>query len=646
MNLKVFILSKGILASFILFNLGTELLSSVPQDPLKECVAVLSQSNQIMHDQSLQEMIDNKECYSPEIQHTLTVLMDKFGNAPDLANRLMELKELELEYASIADVTPLAYLTLLESLTLDNNQISNVTPLASLKTLKCLSLSNNKIKDITPLSRLSQLTSLCLYGNDITIVAPLTTLTQLNELSIFRNHIKDIGPVAHLKNLHALECHENLIEDVQPLASLTNLEKISLNNNKIKDISALAQCAALEHLDLENNQITDVKGLNKLKHLRTLLLSHNELQDITPLAKLTSLERLYLDGNKIQDVAPLAKLSNLQTLYLNDNQITNGAPLAKLKNLEYLYLKNNRITKCKALMGFEHILELNLEGNPIEDVCNLEKIKSRSGRNCGTYARNLQESRHVSSSEGKAAFDRQIGGISNIHLGESLPPGITYDELSQLVFGEQAQEKRTSGSLMYDALAAFKWPGRSDVYVGIGSIKDDHLTIYCTAFIIKKPHDFEVVARSPKGLNFLEEVTQGKKGSHKVIMEDQFDELVRFDHAVFQIAPKEFAFGVRFAQNHGFSGGFDHWQNLVLFVQKDKTIVPILNHPIYSLTNSAGSWNADGTREHFVKEEEWALSFMRRRYNGHFEVQIKPMQKDKRTISRLRWENGEYVLFS
>lgn len=254
-----------------------------------------------------------------------------------------------------------------------------------------------------------------------------------------------------------------------------------------------------------------------------------------------------------------------------------------------------------------------------------------------------ESQRVIESAEGKAAFAREIGGKNNLDFGEKLPPGVTDDELSQLVFKKSYSQITKNAKCEFEGLAAHSWPGRPELYVGIGatnycnaSPSDDHAKIYITVFKINKPHDFEIVARNEKQFIFdykddaLEET-------------NAFDELVRLDHATFRIAPNKYAFGVRIANNHGYSDGFAHNQNLVLFTLNGKTITSVLNQPIYILEDLAGDWNSDGTRQHSVDEQEWMVDIIPKLHNQHFDVVMK-QSRGGRKVSHLAWINGEYSL--
>ena len=250
----------------------------------------------------------------------------------------------------------------------------------------------------------------------------------------------------------------------------------------------------------------------------------------------------------------------------------------------------------------------------------------------------------ITSRDGVKAFNNQIEGQPLKNISKSLPADITLDELSQLVFKKSYNQIIKSTETECRALLMQQWPGRAGIYIGVGEIKDLSndidvpAQIFITLFKINKPHNFEIISRTEKPFTFM---IENPAKIEDFDNENPLDELVRIDCAPFQIAPKEFAFGLRLACNKGYSGGFAQFHNLILFSIKDKSLVPILNIPIYSLQNLAGNWNENGTREHYIIEKEWVVCLTEKKHNGYFDLQIK-QKKLKNKSYQFIWTNGKY----
>ncbi|GMT50230.1 MAG: hypothetical protein IEMM0008_1769 [bacterium] len=71
-------------------------------------------------------------------------------------NQLKNLKELDLSWTDVSDLTPLKSLTNLEELNLSNTQVIDITPLYVLEDLKKLVLFNTKVshKDVLTLKKI------------------------------------------------------------------------------------------------------------------------------------------------------------------------------------------------------------------------------------------------------------------------------------------------------------------------------------------------------------------------------------------------------------------------------------------------------------------------------------------------------------
>jgi hypothetical protein len=257
-----------------------------------------------------------------------------------------------------------------------------------------------------------------------------------------------------------------------------------------------------------------------------------------------------------------------------------------------------------------------------------------------TTATSLSKSQDaIQSSEGKAAFRRIMDGASNLQLGEKLPEGITQNELSQIIFQQPFSKVSKDSSCEFGGLAAYPWPGQTDLYIGIGSQTNCDATtqapakIYLTVFQITKPHQFKIIAHSASPFVFSSKDSDGN--------ELNYDELVRIDHTQFRIAPTQYAFGIRVAANQGYAGGFSYNENLVLFVIKDNIFLPVLNEPIYELKNFAGEWNKDGTRQHDIQEQEWVVIIKPTLHEGHYGLTLKKTKGGQGSTDFI-WSNNSY----
>ena len=204
---------------FSQFTNGQNLNFAIPVNFLKELIAAES-SNRLVHvpDTNLRaafEFIFGKTRGSPihafEME-SLTSLYIRNYQLRDLTGFefATNLTVLNLGSAqsgttfsnsnSLADLTPLAGMTKLETLDLDTASITDLSGLEGLTSLKTLSLTVNSVIDISALAGLTNLTHLYLGGNTITDVSPLSELTNLTILYLWDNPIEDTSPLCTLQD--------------------------------------------------------------------------------------------------------------------------------------------------------------------------------------------------------------------------------------------------------------------------------------------------------------------------------------------------------------------------------------------------------------------------------------------------------------
>jgi len=270
----------------------------------------------------------------------------------------------------LTDLSPLAYLTNLESVHIKNRHqpclgITDISALANLSELKVLTLCEfHNLPTICELG--TNLTYLDLTGaislKDLSPFAKLRNLEYLKLHSCYR--ITDISPLEDLTNLTFLELFGCQFTDLSPIENLTSLTFLGLCGSKVSDIQPLASLRNLEKLNLGAcKNLSDLSPLSNLVNLKDLgLWACREVTDIWPLATLQSLEILNLRACvNISDLTPLSGLTNLKKLdCLGCEQISNLGPLANLTSLE-----NVNLTVCPAIMDIWPLKPLIAQGTNV-----------------------------------------------------------------------------------------------------------------------------------------------------------------------------------------------------------------------------------------------------------------------------------------
>ena len=193
----------------------------------------------------------------------------------------------------LADLSPLAGLSALQSLIVSDTKVSDLTPLASLSALQTLHVSNTSVSDLTPLAGLSALQSLNVRNTSVSDLTPLVGLSALQSLDMSHTPVSDLLPLSNLGVLRSLTIMNGQVSDLGPLASLTTLQCLNVSNCPVRDLTSVTNMNALEVLGV----------------------SHTQVSDLTPVANLKSLQLLDVSGcNCLSRWEPLKGALRLQTL--------------------------------------------------------------------------------------------------------------------------------------------------------------------------------------------------------------------------------------------------------------------------------------------------------------------------------------------
>ena len=238
----------------------------------------------------------------------------------------------------------------LEALTARNAGIRNLSGLEQAVSLKELDLGFNQLTDLSPLATLPALESLNLDGasTDLRALAPLM---HLQRLSVRHNGLDDLWPLAGLTLLAELDVGDNRISDLQPLAGLGGLAVLRADRNRIADLWPLASLVGLEALDLGANRVQNLQPLSGLARLQTLQLDGNGLAELQPLAGLEALRDLGLAGNAVEDLQALSDLDGLRRLDMRGNPVGNLRPVRALESLAWIHVGGSRIEDLGPLNG-------------------------------------------------------------------------------------------------------------------------------------------------------------------------------------------------------------------------------------------------------------------------------------------------------
>ncbi|HEY1172808.1 MAG TPA: leucine-rich repeat domain-containing protein [Verrucomicrobiae bacterium] len=224
---------------------------------------------------------------------------------PQTANGILaKLSEKELELAwselekktwisfqrdELADLSPLALLTGLETLVLSGHPTGDIAPLASLTKLRKLYLASNELTNLNVLGGLKALEFLDLRGNPAEDLKFLGTLPRLKALELSPSqmaHMSHSGPLNALVTLKINGSGDITLEGMPAMPQLVNLRAANLtkldcigNFPKLENVflkgsfsklHPLHSCAQLTHLELWTDEALDAAELPVHLRLRSL----------------------------------------------------------------------------------------------------------------------------------------------------------------------------------------------------------------------------------------------------------------------------------------------------------------------------------------------------------------------------------------
>jgi len=273
-------------------------------------------------------------------------------------NELQQLKKLSLNDNYIYELDTLLENTNLTSLSIENNELNRLKFLKSFPNLDSLELSNNKLISLLSLPKLKTLRTLRLNGNPLTDVSKLAILPNLTELSL--NSISEnVGKFPNLKKLKSLNISSSpkiAVYGIKAANSFPSLTYLDMSYNNINNLSIL--------INKENK--------SKAPHLKTLLVGSNDLRSLYGIEAFDNLEYLDAGYNQLYNLMGIEKITKLKQLILRNNTISSLQFSEGLTQLQELNISNNpNITDFNPLKNLIHLTILNLSGNGIKDLKNI-----------------------------------------------------------------------------------------------------------------------------------------------------------------------------------------------------------------------------------------------------------------------------------
>jgi len=285
----------------------------------------------------------------PGLELAVRSALNKDASSPITPEEAATVTELFANGYSISALDGIECLTSLATIDLGiggaANNVSDLRPLRYLASLKELDLSYNPLADLSALGQLPSLQTLDLSraidGNDL---GPLAKAPSLTELRLSQTTVGDLSPLGRIPTLTSLDLSYATFLQPSTIAELTNVKQLDVRS--LDDAAPLAPLTQLTHLELQD-PMTNTSALASLVNLIYLSAYDIGLTSATPIGTMTKLEDLSLDSNQITDIGPLSGLTQLTRLSLTGNAFTSLAPLVANPGLganDFVYMYASGVT--------------------------------------------------------------------------------------------------------------------------------------------------------------------------------------------------------------------------------------------------------------------------------------------------------------
>lgn len=294
------------------------------------------------------------------------ITIDTNGDGEIQVSEALQVYQLRISNAEIADLTGIEYFTNLASLNCGYNQLTSLGEVATLPNLEKLYCNHNQFTSLD-VSGLNTLIDLGCNNNALT---SLTLTDNLKYLNCSNNPLGTLD-VSDLTNLESLICNSISLSNLD-FTNLTNLQTLYCTSNSLTslDVSTLSN---LKNLNFSGNSIQTI-DLSALANLEYLTCSQNGLTSLDVSASPNLIE-LKCDMNEIPSL-DVSENSLLKLLYVNNNLLTE-LDVSNLAQLTSLICRDNLIENLdlNAVTNLE-TLEYGNEGLATVDVQHLIALKS------------------------------------------------------------------------------------------------------------------------------------------------------------------------------------------------------------------------------------------------------------------------------
>ncbi len=143
----------------------------------------------------------------------------------------------------------------------------------------------------------------------------------------------------------------------------------------LKEISINENIVELTLWGCKNLNLSDIVTMS---HLKYLTLGQCTMENVTQLNQFTQIQYLYLSAtvNDLNVISNLTQLHSLTIILSGKKELENIEILKKFEDLHFLSLINCNLSDVGVFCDLKHLVSLDLDGNPIQNLSELINMKS------------------------------------------------------------------------------------------------------------------------------------------------------------------------------------------------------------------------------------------------------------------------------
>ncbi|CAL6103608.1 leucine-rich_repeat domain-containing protein [Hexamita inflata] len=273
---------------------------------------------------------------------------------------LLKIKKLDIDEIGAKTLNGIQNMTDLVYLRAWKNEFTHVNELETLTKLKEVNLSYNKISDLTGLRNAINIETLEVDGNELHNLEGLPRQsTKLISLSAYHNpnlkNIKCIGFYPNLEYICIVSCN---LESLEGMNNLPKVLRVLIYFNELKSLKGIESCLYVKELLAECNKLESLDGIQQLKQMTNINVQNNKLTSIKEFEGLKQLEKININENQIKSFEGIENVESLQLLEAWSNKISSLYYLRNLGNLQFVNIDRNYLLDIRQLLFLRDLPQL------------------------------------------------------------------------------------------------------------------------------------------------------------------------------------------------------------------------------------------------------------------------------------------------